>query len=59
MARKLKIGLAQRARAVPGMTRLSYRPPVRRYLANPPRAGRQQGYVSSDGCAGGPFLFLG
>jgi len=25
------------------------------YPANPPRAGRQQGYAGSDGCAGGPF----
>ena len=30
-------------------------PLARRYLANPPRAGRQQGYASSGGCAGGPF----
>src|SRR5579859_5386066 len=36
------------------MTRLTYRPSVRRYLANPPRAGMQQGYVGSDGCAEGP-----
>src|ERR1700729_1184122 len=30
-------------------------PPCGVYLANPPRAGRQQGYAGSDGCAGGPF----
>ena len=27
------------------------------HLANPPRAGRQQGYAGADGCAGGPFPF--
>src|SRR6478672_2365048 len=29
-------------------------PPCGVYLANPPRAGMQQGYAGSDGCAGGP-----
>src|SRR6516162_3758179 len=47
------------ARAQSGLTRLTERPPVRRYLANPPRAGRQQGYAGSDGCAGGPVPFRG
>jgi DNA polymerase III subunit gamma/tau len=30
-------------------------PPHGVYPANPPRAGRQQGYAGSDGCAGGPY----
>ncbi len=37
------------------MTRLSRDPPRGVHPANPPRAGRQQGYAGSDGCAGGPF----
>src|SRR5450755_780663 len=37
------------------MARLSRGPPRGVHPANPPRAGRQQGYAGSDGCAGGPF----
>jgi DNA polymerase III subunit gamma/tau len=41
------------------VTTLTDDPPCGVNLANPPRAGRQQGYAGSDGCAGGPFLFRG
>src|SRR5215831_20614293 len=35
--------------------RLAADPPHGVILANSPRAGRQQGYAGSVGCAGGPF----
>src|SRR5580692_4084357 len=48
-------GKRQRHHPVPRLTTLTDDPPCGVYLANPPRAGRQQGYAGSDGCAGGPF----
>ena len=39
------------------MATLAPDPPHGVYPANPPRAGRQQGYAGSDGCAGGPIAF--
>src|ERR1700678_1979367 len=38
------------------LARLAPDPPHGVYPANPPRAGRQQGYAGSDGCAGGPDI---
>ena len=46
-------GFARTARRS-GLARLSRGPPRGVHPANPPRAGRQQGYAGSDGCAGGP-----
>src|SRR6201994_1125200 len=40
---------------VRGVTRPSRGPPRGVHPANPPRAGRQQGYAGSDGCAGDSF----
>src|ERR1035437_3114090 len=43
------------APAVGGLAKLSADPSHGVYPANSPRAGRQQGYAGSGGCAGGPF----
>src|ERR1700721_4484067 len=47
-------GSRLRHHLVPRLTTLTGAPPHGVYPANPPRAGRQQGYAGSDGCAGGP-----
>src|ERR1700686_4554361 len=47
-------GPRQRQHQGPRLTTLAPDPPHGVYPANPPRAGRQQGYAGSDGCAGGP-----
>src|ERR1700727_1293348 len=47
-------GSRLRHHLVPRLTTLTDDPPHGVYPANPPRAGRQQGYAGSDGCAGGP-----
>src|SRR6201994_4418122 len=44
---------------VRGVTRPSRGPPRGVHPANPPRAGRQQGYAGSDGCAGDSFPLQG
>src|ERR1700747_3486297 len=49
-------GHPAKAHPGPGRTTLAVDPPPGVYPANPPRAGRQQGYAGSDGCAGGPPL---
>src|SRR5260370_4511481 len=47
-------GRRLRQHPVAGLATLARDPPHGVYPANPPRAGRQQGYAGSDGCAGGP-----
>src|SRR5579863_7710192 len=47
-------GQTVKAHPVLGLTTLTVDPPHGVYPANPPRAGRQQGYAGPDGCAGGP-----
>src|SRR5215469_16401580 len=43
-----------RRRLSDGLAKLAADPSHGVYPANPPRAGRQQGYAGPDGCAGGP-----
>src|SRR5207248_4451641 len=50
------LALSLSTHLVLSLTTLADDPPHGVYPANPPRAGRQQGYAGSDGCAGGPSI---